>query len=432
MNHEKLVAKKIYAIRLGLLTPMNIGGSEDENTDHDLIRDGEGKFFLPGTSIAGAIFGYCKKNRDVFSLLLQSTDCETMSKVIISDGCFSEVTEAIRDGVALDMDHGEKTALDKSKYDYEVAEKDGSFEFSIELTLRTRDIEDDIHKTLVGYDDEIKKILWAMDEQLIRFGYKKNRGYGCVKVESSSCQEFYGDTLKDFLKRDAVPFVPFDFPHVDDFSSYHVIQVDELSLLSGISIRSYSTLCFKADHSHIQSNGTPAISGTSWAGLLRSQMNAIAKSLGYQGYRHDTIFGSIGEDSEALRSKILFMESYLKGGIDMDSTRTAIDDVTGSALNAHLFTENVHYQGKTSLKILLEKSVDDKVETKASVALLVLALYDLENGLCAIGGATSIGRGILLGDSISFDGNKVSKDDTHALILKPYFEALCEKIKEEQ
>lgn len=431
MNHEKLVAKKIYALKLYLLTPMNIGGSDDENTDHDLIHDGKGKFFLPGTSIAGALFGYCKMDRNAFQLLLQSTDSDTMSKVIISDGCFTKIAENIRDGVALDTENGEKVALDKRKYDYEVAERNSTFEFSMELTLRTRDIIGTVEETIRRYDSEIKKVIAALNQQFIRFGYKKNRGFGCVKVEKATCQEFYGDTLKDFLHREQIPFVPFDYSDAPTSSLYHSIQA-EVSLLSGISIRTYSTEILQADSRHIQSDGAPAIPGTSLAGLLRSQMNRIAQSLGYSDFRYETLFGSIDENGgkKAAKTKILFTESYLDGGSDMDSTRTTIDDITGSSLNNHLFTEKVHYKGKAVLNILLDHSVDDSPESKANVALLLLSLFDLENGYCALGGSTSIGRGILLGDSISFDGIAIKKNDTDSELLHSYFNALCEIIKE--
>jgi len=55
--------KIIYAKgTLRLLSPLLLGSGEDENSDIDLLRDWEGKPFIPGTSLAGAARDYLEKN----------------------------------------------------------------------------------------------------------------------------------------------------------------------------------------------------------------------------------------------------------------------------------------------------------------------------------------------------------------------------------
>ena len=45
--------KIYYYVQLKTLSPLNIGNGKSELTDMDVLKDEDGKFFIPGSSIAG-------------------------------------------------------------------------------------------------------------------------------------------------------------------------------------------------------------------------------------------------------------------------------------------------------------------------------------------------------------------------------------------
>ena len=122
-------------------------------------------------------------------------------------------------------------------------------------------------------------------------------------------------------------------------------------------------------------------------------------------------FGKGGEDGK-MRSKIFFSESQLKDAVCKVISRNAIDRFTGSTVDGALFTEQIYYGGTTVLEIYFDLYKEIDLDFIKSLAV---ALSDLHEGLLAIGGGTSIGRGIFkvkkVNDSeFSGDGSELYKN----------------------
>ena len=72
-------------------------------------------------------------------------------------------------------------------------------------------------------------------------------------------------------------------------------------------------------------------------------------------------------------------------------SRNAIDRFTGGTVDGALFTEKTWYGGTTELVISLR---GDKKMTEEEKTALAATLADLHFGFLAVGGETSIGRGL--------------------------------------
>ena len=50
--------KMFYYIKMKNTTPLHIGNGSSTFTDLDVIKDKEGKFFIPGTSLTGCFYHF--------------------------------------------------------------------------------------------------------------------------------------------------------------------------------------------------------------------------------------------------------------------------------------------------------------------------------------------------------------------------------------
>ena len=119
---KNLIRERIYyAVRLELISPLCVSGGTDQNTDSDVMRNGRGECFIPGTSVAGAFRQYLDPERKKGGIFGYSKGEEgQMSEVIFSDVYFDEPAEVTRrDGVRLTEDRRVETG---KKFDWEIIE----------------------------------------------------------------------------------------------------------------------------------------------------------------------------------------------------------------------------------------------------------------------------------------------------------------------
>ncbi len=390
-----------YLMELRLVSPMSIGSGENEYTDHDIILDGRGMPMIPGTAIAGVFRHYlCDVGNELFGMIYKD------DKAKKSHICFYDAVElrgtyiTARDCVCLN--ENEKTAKDKGKFDMQAEENDAVFEAVIEL--------DEIG---CGYIDRVESAISALDEGILRFGGKSTRGYGQVKINALYKAEFH-------FPEDVDKWLDFDCFSVGD-ACYEKAEVKpntddrytkillELSQNGGIIIRTYTTERFaikgkgtdnskEVNYKHITlNNGTPIIPGTSWAGAFRSRYLEFA---GKQ--KCDELFGYVDKDGNTRVSRIVFSESVITKSTNKLIKRTAIDRFTNGTKDSALFSERSVYNGKCSLEIIVKDITDEERIVLAAV------ICDLDRGYLAVGGETSIGRGLFKVDGITVDGSETT------------------------
>lgn len=415
---KKILKKQYLKIEFTLLSPLSIGNGKNEKTDQDIVLNSRGIPYIPGSAVAGVFRDACKKvmgdewTQRYFGSIRDNgndngNESITESQFRVYDACIQseEYFVSRRDGVALD-DY--KYGIPGAKFDREILESGIIFRTFIERDMDTNESEE---------KDAFNKLAEVLYNIPIFFGSKISRGYGRVGNFKIFKKEFSFDAKQgsgwldfdmytyDWLKKSS------EISKSDKVFLENKKITLELALQGGISIRQYTTeikegveqvpdmkqLIIRQKNETGNIEEIPVIPGTTWAGAIGHRMKLFYPNV-------SKYFGKGGEDGK-IRSKIFFSESQLKDAVSKVISRNAIDRFTGSTVDGALFTEQIYYGGTTVLEIYFDlyKGIDlDFVKS------LAVALSDLHEGLLAIGGGTSIGRGIFkvikVNDS-GFSGN---------------------------
>ncbi len=434
---REIKKKKYYRIVFSITSPLTIGSGENDVTDKDIIKDSEGIPYIPASSIAGVIcqklaaqdekeakkyMGYVKPEK-----VRDREESISEGVVVLYDAtkcADSSFTISVRDSVSLDE---YKTAKKGAKFDMEILEPGVKFETFIEQSF------DDTYDKDYG-----AKIVDAFLKDNLSFGGKTTRGYGDISVDNVDEKEFdfeNPDNIDKWLEFDLYTFNDWTPCKVEAKKGEGKTLTLELKQKGAISIRRYTTKVSKDDETQpdmeqltLHDGEIPVIPGTSWAGAFRHRM----KEFGIDTDGMDSIFGYVAGDgkNEKVRSKLYFGESQLKNGKFQKLSRNSIDRFFGGTVNGALFTERVYYDGTTELKIGWNSN--EAIPEEESKALTA-ALTDLHFGFLAVGGETSIGRGLFTivkinGETIKTTSSDKQKEaeEIYSYILKKIREAFDE------
>lgn len=400
--------KVYYQLKMNQKSPLRIGNGESEVTDSDLMTDGRGLPFIPGSSLAGVLreqYGkmpsVSKKDTDSMFGYIDGKTLES-SHVIVSDAVVSQDAEerdftiSIRDGIGID-EWG--TTIPGNKYDFQVVETGKSYYAVLEWT---GDDEEDYKKEIENGLDPLVKMIVA---QGLFVGARTTRGYGSMKVEARKKVFDFPSQIKTWLDFD--PFSAGAFSDAEAIQAGNGNQNDirifaELVMKGSFSVRVNTARmeCLK-DGSVPNSlplknrEKKPVIPGTSWAGIFRHHMLALLRQSGLErenGEKAESLnllFGKAKEEGEHIRSKIRFYETEITGGKEYSVTRNAVERFTQAPKNAALYTNQLWQGGRGTLEIV----IDNSEITGLQKQLLAVALIDLDLGLMSFGGESGVGRG---------------------------------------
>lgn len=400
--------RMFYYITLKNISPVHIGTGDGEYTDMDVLKDGDGNVFIPGTAFAGSILHYLSEEerrivipeRELKNEKQEKTIIKLQSPIYFSDAELDRNAEEnkvvnieSRDGIKLNEN---KTTEKMGKYDYQIIPEGHIFNWRIEVCDREEHTEE---TKSIQLENIVEKAIVGLDDNNIRIGFKTTRGLGKFKILEVRRAIF---NRKNFINY--VSFDPFnkegysvvenkDLNHCDKKSVTIDIYLEQNG---GLSIRTYNTKKGAADFEHIHSNGKPIIPGTSWNGLLRSCLKTYVNELHFSKTEIDIdeIFGYV-DNTKKKKSLVYVDESIIEGGEDITMTRNRINPFTASTVTGALFKETTHYNGKSVLRISIsEKIVEDKDVYNRLLGLIKIFVNDLNNGFIALGGQTSIGRGL--------------------------------------
>ncbi|MGN0362555.1 MAG: RAMP superfamily CRISPR-associated protein [Bilifractor sp.] len=395
-NVNPITERIYYAVSVRFLAPVLVSNGENLYTDADVIRDRNGRPFIPGTSLAGAFRGRMGEDKATPSVYGYSSGEEgRMSHVYISDLLFDSFKVTTRDRVQLSE---EKTV--ENKFNMEAIDTGAEGTFFIEIINRAND--------RFQAEPEVRASILSLADGMIRIGADKNRGFGKAAVTRVGERRFTAASRNEWILFLGKRKDPKEYPEADiskwknktaDDNGRVYAQIEvPLSLQGGISIRKYSADPGRADYEHITANGKPVIPGTSWAGAIRWDAQEILDELGVLQSRKkelmDKWFGPRGNE-KLHQSQIMIDESVLEGAVRMPVSRTRINRFTGGTVNAALYSEIAYYGGSTILRLSVKKSrnKDERIDD-AAVGLLLLVVDDIRKGHLAIGGQVSVGRGL--------------------------------------
>ena len=378
-----------YQLRIRLASPLSVGSGESENTDHDVFVDGNGNPVIPATSIAGVLRACIDKDTaKIFGKIKDEEDDERIpSQICVYDAqCAKGDKDYItnRDFVKLE----EKVAVKGAKFDCQVIETGAEFVSYCELLDCT-------------YETVLEAAFAALNDGEIGLGAKTSRGFGRVNLLVK--KRVFKDIdnwldFKMFEKSEWASQQPLILKNIK--SDKAVIRIG-LRSLGGLSIREYSTDIDMPDYKTLSlkshSDYSPVIPGSSWAGAFRDKCSQILTKKEITEF-----FGDVDEITKtAVKSQIRFSESRLSGGTPKDVTRNSIDRFSGATKSGALYTERTYYYGETSLTITVPYS-------ERLLSAIGVCLADLHHGFLAVGGLSSIGRGLFGITDIKINDNNLT------------------------
>lgn len=456
---------------LELVTPTHLSnGDSDPGVDMPLVTDPlEGRALLTGASLTGALRHYLnsymdgyeqKKNRkgelvlvekkDSAGVLLfggsRGDDAGNQSALIVDDALGDSLILQVelRDGVRIEPTT--RTAAEEAKYDTQLLAAGATFSIGMELLI-TEDT------NAPGVLENLAIALRGLQNGEIPLGGRKRRGYGECRVTQWNVwdydlltpaglkgwlthdQSWEGSPVPTESGADIVPLLLGENASLPPDQRRQLRVTAQFGIDGSILIRAGFEAAAGPDMMHLESRPrrkpgrqkdeetVPILSGTTLAGVIRSQVQRIVHTVsgdplkaetftrnlfGYMPYRPD-------EDKEKGKqvSKISVSETEIEGNYTrLVHTRVAIDRFTGGALESALFAEQPIFGGQAFLKLTVSNPTD------AEIGVLLLVLKDLWTGFLPIGGEASVGRGRLKGckATISYPGQTWRfKANGHAL-----------------
>jgi CRISPR/Cas system CSM-associated protein Csm3 (group 7 of RAMP superfamily) len=165
-------------------TPLHVGGfGDDPDTDLPLARDGLGRCYIPGTSLAGALRQWCARAFGTDAVRaawgFQDGDAGHASFVTVDDLYVedAQLIPEVRDGVGIDRRSG--VAAEHIKYDRSVLPRGTVLKgFALTADVRTQDA--DLALAMIA---GLRK---ALEAARIRLGAAKTRGLGKIALLSGA------------------------------------------------------------------------------------------------------------------------------------------------------------------------------------------------------------------------------------------------------
>lgn len=448
MPARSLKARWTLESTLTLATAAHFGGQGDSSLDMPVLRCGRTEQpLLPGTTLAGALrdysldrlAGYANESggaapepsaweeidKNKLSVLFgaaRGDDEGSQSPLIVFDALGSLPGDLpgteVRDGVMIETATG--TAADHKKFDYEVLPPGTMFALRFDV-LVANDHDECLMLSLLCAS------LDGLGNGDIRIGMRRSRGLGELSCANWKARRFDLSMRQGWLEwigshhehpaesvtnaasdaRLAIERASDDrlslvaAEAVVDKRKRVIIEAD-VNILGDVLIRSPNTQAAGPDVMHLASGGTPVISGASLTGVVRAQALRIAqlvRGVGRSQAENDWITPLFGPRYESTKSAALTMtasrlrisERPIANGHAQRVTRVAIDRFTQGTVPTALFEEQPHVGGAVSLRFEIRDA------REGELGLLLLVLKDLLTGQLPVGGASSVGRGVLLG-----------------------------------
>ena len=200
-------------------TPIRVGSSKsDGDIDLPVLRDGQGRVLIPGSSLAGSVRSSCRDlgiEESLVNRLFGET--EDGDKDAVGDRLFGETEDGDKDAVgdtswfsfsdtAIDhpvefrngvgIDRRTGTAAAQALYSYEVLPRGVRLPFSMEVELPSGAVSDFRREEI---EEVLKKILAGMARGEVSVGGGQTRGLGRTRLEDFEIRQFQFDTPENTL-----------------------------------------------------------------------------------------------------------------------------------------------------------------------------------------------------------------------------------------
>jgi CRISPR/Cas system CSM-associated protein Csm3 (group 7 of RAMP superfamily) len=421
-----ITAKAKISGRLVADAPISVGGGgRGDLVDINFARDGMGRYYIPGSSLAGAMRSWVRINLtdgDKTAKRLfgdyDNAACLTVGDAPITGAENLEVWE-IRHGIRIDENSG--TAEDGALYSRALLPKGSSFALEMEL-----DVLDGQPQNAAT---ALRSLLEALQNGEIRFGSSKTRGFGRMKLEGLQVHYYDFSRVEEFdlwLDGSPAPNSGLDALGGTGVSLDPNAQVYELIIdwrpLSGIMVKSGHEgsetdalplmTGVRKDHAEGE-RILPVIPGSSIKGILRSQARRILRTIFQDDPVVDETIGEIFGNAD--KSGRVFVDDVYPDpsvspvsaslwrqedertldALTTQEVHVAVDRFTGGASEGKLFSARPVKADIlwNPIRIVVDFSRPGPINPLVGLALLELVARDMEEGLVPLGFGANRGLG---------------------------------------
>jgi len=294
---RKVEARYIITGTLVAQSPLHIGGVHNDPTvDLTLAVNGAGDYYIPGTSLAGALRGWMEElavDQNIITKIWgprfgqkgqSQSDESHASWVIVDDAEIQGTVQAeLRDGVGIDRIYG--SAAEHIKFDRAILPKGSQLELSVTLERVTES-----QTLLKAAEWDVCREAWAgllhaLHAGELSLGAAKTRGLGTVTLENLKVKEQRLDSPAGILALLRKVKTPSSVFNVD------TTALKQQRLTISIDWEPISPLMVKAEPEGIAVDMLPLVSsidvnqlafvlpGSSIKGALRTQAERIVRTV---------------------------------------------------------------------------------------------------------------------------------------------------------
>lgn len=276
-------------------SPIHVGGlGGNADTDLALAINGKGEYYIPGTSLAGALRAWMetinpKTTNYLWGFQDKNNQGESIghaSFILVEDAVIKlpeNMTQEIRDGVAIDRHLG--TAVERMKFDRAILPREAKIPIKLTLERETKLTEEEWQK----YQSQFALLLNALQEEVISIGAATTRGLGRVKLYDLNITE------EKLLERTGIQAILLNQPSSNITNQFlgdvkNAQPISPASLEIKIHWQPISSVMVKAESEGIAVDILPLVSGldssvtfvlpgSSIKGSLRSQAERIVRTV---------------------------------------------------------------------------------------------------------------------------------------------------------
>lgn len=275
-------------------TPIHVGGTGgNPQVDLALAVNGQGQYYIPGTSLAGAFRSWIEnpgQTNNVWGHQDKNNPNGHASFIIVEDAVIKginadqSVNAEIRDGVGINRAWG--TAAEKVKYDRAILPKGCKIPLNITLEVPLES-PDKAEKYAEKYKENFALLIESLKNGEIRLGAAKTRGLGKVKLSPN-----FSIRESNLSQRDGIlqALQGKETTITDTFLSSNISSSQKRKLTFEINWQPQSPLMVKAEGngiavdilplvSAIESSVTFVLPGSSIKGALRFQAERIIRTV---------------------------------------------------------------------------------------------------------------------------------------------------------
>lgn len=297
-------------------SPLHIGGAmEDLSIDMPVALDGKGEHFIPGTSLAGAVSSWWKKNfvetheGETHAKVWGDTNKYGASLITVADAPITKLEGLeLRDGVGIDRHTG--AAANSAKFDHQLVAIGAVFNFKLFVDVPPETSE----RAIANFKGMIRAMVDALTKGEISLGAGRSVGQGRMILETPKfSRRNFGDLEKliaSLGNTNGEVFSDDNFGIAAKISAQSTITITlyfetKLSTFSESGTQGLAVDCipFARPEGNPQGNKViPVITGRSIKGVWRSHAERIARTFAV-------------EKPNALVDKISLLNQTIENGL---------------------------------------------------------------------------------------------------------------------